>query len=120
MSGSVSTTIPSQLRKATSGIMFFRVSLDSFREKTAVDGIDNGLGTDLSTTKKSPVQPLDGVFTSLYTIKLEVDVTLSVWIKGNMDNMTVFLFALSFDIVFKLLDPRVTFFPVAPLVEFTM
>jgi hypothetical protein len=88
------------------------VNLDSFREETAINGINDGLGTDLSTTKESPVEPLDGVLASLYTIKLQVDVTLSVWIKGNVDNMTVFLLALSFDIVFKLLDPGVTFFPV--------
>jgi hypothetical protein len=91
---------------------FVRMALDSFREKTAVDSIDNGLCADLATTEKSSVESFDGVLTSLYTIKLEVDVTLRVWIKGNVDNMTVFLLAFSLDIVLQLFDPGVAIFSV--------
>jgi hypothetical protein len=87
-------------------------NLDSFREETAVDRVNNRLGADLSTTKESSVEALYGVLTSLYTIKLEVDITLGVWIKGNVDNMTVFLLTFSFDIVFKLFDPSVAFLSV--------
>lgn len=94
-------------------------NLDGFREETAVDSIHNRLSADLPTTEESPVEALDGVLTSLYTIKLEVDVTLSVRIKGNVDNMTVFLLTFSFDIVFKLLDPSVAFFPFDLLAAFS-
>jgi len=93
------------------------MALDSFREKTAVDSIDNGLRADLATTEKSSVESFDGVLTSLYTIKLEVDVTLRVWIKGNVDNMTVFLLAFSLDIILKLFDPGVALFSVPALAE---
>jgi hypothetical protein len=111
---SVSTTHPSLLRIAESAesVLLSFVALNSFGEETAVDGINNWLCTDLSTTEESSVESLDGVLASLYTIKLQVYVTLSVGIKSNVDNMTVFLFTFSFDVVLELLDPSITLFPV--------
>ncbi len=102
---------PPQLHNSTTALLR-GMALDSFREKTAVDSVDYGLSTDLPATEKSSVESLDGVFTSLYTIKLEVDVTLGIRIKGNVDNMTVFLFTFSLHIVFELLDPNIALFSV--------
>ena len=73
---------------------------DSFREQASVDGVDDGLGADLSPAKKSPVEALDRVFASLYSIEFEVDVALRVWIQRNMDNVAVLLFTFGLDIVF--------------------
>jgi hypothetical protein len=87
--------------------------LDSFREETAIDSINNRLSADLTTSKEPSIESLDGVFASLYTIKLEVDITLSVWIKCNVDNMTVFLLTFSFDIIFKLFNPSIAFLSVS-------
>jgi hypothetical protein len=93
-------------------VPLYELILDSFREKTAVDSVNNRLGTDLTSTKESSIQALDGVLASLYTIKLKVDVTLGVGVKSNVDDVTIFLLTLGFDIVFELLYPSVSFFPV--------
>lgn len=110
---------PTTLPAAHSHISpFVRLALDSFREKTAINSINNRLCADLATTEESSVKSFDGVLTSLYTIKLEVDITLCVWIKGNVDNMTVFLLAFSLNIIFKLFDPGIAFFSVYLLAEY--
>lgn len=49
-------------------------------EKTTVNGVDDGLGADLTATEETAVQTLDGVFTSLDTIEFEVDVALGIGI----------------------------------------
>lgn len=56
--------------------------LDRFRprEKTAVHSVDNWLGADLSAAEEAPIQAFDGIFASLNTVELEVDVSLGVWI----------------------------------------
>lgn len=48
------------------------------REETAVYGVDDWLGGDLSTTEETAVQTLDGILPTLDTVKLQVDITLGV------------------------------------------
>lgn len=56
--------------------------LDSFgsREEAAVDGINDRLSTDLSTTKESAVETLYGVLASLDAVEFKVDIALRVGI----------------------------------------
>ena len=49
-------------------------------EQTAVDSVDDGLGGDLSTTKETPVQALDGVLATLDAVELQVNIALRVGI----------------------------------------
>lgn len=49
-------------------------------EKTAVDSIDDGLGGNLSSTEESSIQTLDGIFTTLDSVELQVNVPCGVWI----------------------------------------
>jgi hypothetical protein len=102
-------TTPTQLHIAHS-IMSSGLDLDSFREQTAVDRVNNWLGTDLPSTKESSVEAFNGILASLYAIKLQVNVTLGVWIEGNVDDVSVLLLTFSFDIIFKLLGPGIPFF----------
>jgi hypothetical protein len=102
-------TKPTQLHIAHL-IMSSGLDLDSFREQTAVDRVNNWLGTDLPSTKESSVEAFDGILASLYAIKLQVDVTLGVWIESNVGNMAVLFLTFSFDIIFKLLRPGIAFF----------
>ena len=83
------------------------------REQRAVNGINNWLRADLPSTEESAVKPLDCILASLYLVKFEVDITLSVRIEGDVDNLAIFLGALGTDIVFKFFDPDFAFFPVA-------
>ena len=50
------------------------------REQAAVNSVDDGLGSDLFTAKESSVQALDGVFSALDSVKLEIDIALRVGI----------------------------------------
>lgn len=50
----------------------------STRKEGTVDGVNDGLSADLTTTKETSVETFDGVLAALNTIKLEVDVALSV------------------------------------------
>ena len=86
--------------------------LDSLREQAAIDGINDRLSGDLSSSKEATVETFNGVLASLYTIKFEIDVTLAMSIEGDMDHVTIFLFTLSLDIILELLDPGVAFFPI--------
>ena len=47
-------------------------------EKGAVDGIDDGLGANLSSTEKPAVETFDRILAALDTVELEVDVALRV------------------------------------------
>lgn len=49
-------------------------------EKTTVNGVNDGLGANLSAAKETAVQAFDGVFTTLDTVEFEVDVALGVGI----------------------------------------
>jgi len=86
---------------------------DSFgsREQTAVDGVNDGLCTDLPTTKETPVETLDCVFAPLNLVEFEVDIALRIRVKGDVNNVTVLAFAFGTNVIFELLDPGVTFFP---------
>ena len=74
-------------------------------EETAVDCINDWLSANLPTTEETSIETFNGVLSTLYTIKLEVNVTLSVWIERNVYNMTIFVFAFGFDIIFEFFDP---------------
>lgn len=88
------------------------------REKRAVNSINNRLRANLSPTEESAVESLDSILASLDLVKLKVDVTLSIRIEGNMDNLAVFLVAFGADVVFKLFDPGFTILPIMLLVRF--
>ena len=87
---------------------------DRFRaaEKTTVDSVNDWLSTDLPTAKESSIETLDGILTTLNLVEFEVDVPLRIRVQGNVNDVAVFLFAFCSDIVFELLDPGFTFFPV--------
>lgn len=55
-------------------------ALDSFRagEQAAVDSIDDGLGSNLSTAEEPSVQTLDGILATLNTVEFQIDVALRV------------------------------------------
>jgi hypothetical protein len=78
-------------------------------EKTAVDRVNNWLSADLPTTKETSIQSLDCILASLYPVEFEVDIALRIRIERNVDNVTILLVALGFDIVLELLHPSVTF-----------
>ena len=50
----------------------------SARKEGTVDGVNDGLSADLTTTKETSVETFNGVLAALNTIKFEVDVALSV------------------------------------------
>ena len=79
-------------------------------EKTAVHRINNWLSTDLPTTKESAVQSLNGIFASLNTVEFQIDVSLCVRIKSDVNHMTVFVLAFGSDVILKLFDPAFTLF----------
>lgn len=82
------------------------------REEGAVDCINDRLSGDCSPAKEPPIQTLDGVFTALDAVKLNVDIALSVWVDGNMDRMTVLFLTLGLDVIFEFFYPRVSSFSV--------
>ena len=45
-------------------------------EKSAVNGIHDGLGGDLSSTEESAIEALDGVLATLNAVELQVDISL--------------------------------------------
>lgn len=60
--------------------MAWRLESRGTREQTAVDGINNGLGSDLLAAEETSVQALDGVFATLDAVELQIDVSLGGWI----------------------------------------
>lgn len=90
-------------------------TLCCFGKQGVVDGIDEGLGADLASSEVSAVKAFDGIFAALYTVKFQVDVTLRVWIHGDVDYVTVLVIAFMTDIVFQFFHPAVAFFPVREL-----
>ena len=50
----------------------------SARKERTVDGVNDRLSADLTTTKETSVETFDGVLTALNTVKFEVDVALSI------------------------------------------
>ena len=82
------------------------------REEAAVDSIDDRLRGNNSSAEESTVKSFDGVLAALNSVELKVDVALRVRIYSNVNNVTVFVFALSADIVFKFLNPVVTLLPI--------
>ncbi|KAL8719751.1 MAG: hypothetical protein Q9181_008024 [Wetmoreana brouardii] len=71
------------------------------REKGAVDGVDNGLSADLATTEKPAVESLDSVLTALNLVKFE----------SYVNDLAVFLIALSADVILQFFDPGFAFLP---------
>lgn len=49
-------------------------------EKAAVDGINDGLGSDLLSAEEPAVETLDGVLAALDAVELQVDVSLGIGI----------------------------------------
>jgi hypothetical protein len=70
---------------------WFTRSLDGLGpgEKTAVNGVNNWLSTNLPTTKEASIQSLNRVLASLDSIEFEVDIALRIRIERNVDNVTV-------------------------------
>lgn len=85
--------------------------LESLRAsvQTAVDGVDDWLGADLAAAEEPAVEALDRIFAALDTVELEIDVALGIWIYSNVNDVTVFVFAFSLDVIFEFFDPRITF-----------
>lgn len=81
------------------------------REETAVDSIHNGRCINHPAAKVSSVQALDGIFTALDFVELEIDVTLGVRIDGNMNNVSILPLSFRSNVVFEFLDPVVALFP---------
>lgn len=69
-------------------------------EKTAIYGINNGLGGDLSPAEKSAVKAFNGILTALDSVEFQVDVALRVWIYGDVNDMAIFILAFGADVVF--------------------
>ena len=70
------------------------------REEAAVDGINDRLCGNDPSAEKSTVKSLDSVLAALNPIEFEVDVALGIRIYSNVNNVTVFIFAFSADVVF--------------------
>lgn len=66
--------------QSTTGITVSNLKGRSTREQRAVNGIDDGLSADLTSTEKPAVKPLNGVFATLNAIELEVNVALGIGI----------------------------------------
>lgn len=49
-------------------------------EQAAVNGVHNGLGGDLLAAEETTIEALDGIFTTLDAVELQVDVSLGVGI----------------------------------------
>ena len=81
-------------------------------EETAVDRVNNWLSTDLPTTKEPSIETLECILSALNFLELDVNVAFRVRIEGDMNHMTVFFFALGANVIFELLDPALTLFPV--------
>ena len=81
------------------------------REQTAVDCVHNRRGTDHAATEISAVKALDGVFSSLHLVELQVDISLRIRIEGNMDNMSILVFGFLSNVILQFLDPALTLFP---------
>ncbi len=50
------------------------------REERAVNGINNGLSADLTSTEETAIEAFDGVLAASDAVELEVDVALGVGI----------------------------------------
>lgn len=90
-------------------------SLGVCSEKTGVDSVNHRGGSNHSAAKIPAVQTLDGILTARDLVELEVDISLGVGIDGDVDDVTVLGLSLSTHVVFELLDPVVTFFPIESL-----
>ena len=87
--------------------------LNSLRpaEERAVNSINNRLRTDLSAAEEASIETFDGILPSLHAVELQVDVTLGVGVKSNVDYMPILLLTLGTDVVLKLLDPGFSLLP---------
>jgi hypothetical protein len=47
-------------------------------EKTAVDGVHDGLGGDLSSAEVSAIEALESILATLNAIELQVDISLGI------------------------------------------
>jgi hypothetical protein len=81
-----------------------RLARSSTAEQTAVDGIHNVICGDHSAAKIATVQALHGLFATLHTVKLDIDVTC-IDVQSDMDDMSVASLALSFDIILQFFVP---------------
>ena len=54
----------------------WRLESRGTREQTAVDGVNDGLSSDLLSAEEASVQAFDGVFATLDAVELEIDVAL--------------------------------------------
>lgn len=80
------------------------------RKEAAIDSIHDRLRTNLFTAEESTVEAFDGIFAALDSVKLEVDVALRIGINCNVNDVTIFFFALSADVILQLLNPGITLF----------
>lgn len=80
-------------------------------EQTAVDCVYNRGRVDHPPTKVSAIKTLDGVFTTLNLVKLEVDVAFRVGINRDVNHMAVSALGFIPHLVFEFLDPAIAFLP---------
>jgi hypothetical protein len=112
----VPTTTPS-LKLSAVQSTFYRLASHRLGtgEQTAVDSIHDWLGANLAPSKEAAVQAFDSVLAALDLREFEVDIALSIRVKGDVHHMAVLLLAFGADILLKLLLPGVSFFPIDTL-----
>lgn len=84
----------------------YLLDVGSLGEVHVVDGVDDELCSDVTATEETTLKTLDGVLSALYAI--ELDVNLAIGRAGsdtNVDDLTVTVLALAFDVLFELLLP---------------
>jgi hypothetical protein len=74
-------------------------------EQTGVDGLQDRRGIDHATAKVTTVQSLDGIFTPLDLIELDINVTLRVRVDSDVEDVAVFVFGFLADLILQFLDP---------------
>lgn len=72
-----------------------------------VDFVHNVRSTDATVIEVPAVQALKSLFAARDRIELDEDLTLTVGINSNVDNLAVLLLALGLDFNFEFFDPVV-------------
>lgn len=81
------------------------MSLEGVGEEAAVDSIDDRLDSDHVARKVAAVETSHGVSAALDAVELDIDVALGVGICCQVNNVTVLLLALLFDVLFETTNP---------------
>lgn len=90
-------------------------SLGVCSEETGVDCVNHRCGSNHPAAKVPAVETLDCILTTRDLVEFEVDITLRIGIDRDVDNVAILGFGLPTHVVFELLDPIVSLFPVTLL-----